>query len=134
VDPFIRQQLLAITSIQRGLVTVQQAASVRVTRRMLRAATVAGWLYRERRGVYAVAGAGPSPWRGVLAAALAAGPEAVVSHSTAAAIHRLHGITLGAIELIVPNALTDRMDDRTLIAQVAPLLGLPMPPAMPPAR
>lgn len=95
-------RLLEITSGQRGLVTIGQAATVGVTLPMLRAAADRGWLHRQRHGVYVAAGVGPSRWRPVLAAALAAGPDAVVSHATAAAAHHFYGIRTDEIELIVP--------------------------------
>lgn len=69
---------------------------------MLEWAAEQGWLIRVRRGVYLVAGVPASPWQPLMAATLAAGPKAVISHSSAAAIHRFYGIVESRPELTVP--------------------------------
>lgn len=59
-----------------------------------------GRLVPLRRGVYAVAGAPPSPWRALRAALLAAG-DAVASHRAAAALQGFPGVLPGAVEITV---------------------------------
>jgi hypothetical protein len=95
-------ELLALATGQDSLVTVQQAASLNITPPMLRVALDRGWIHRQRRGVFVAGGAGPSRWRPVVAAALAAGPNAVVSHTTAAELHAFHGVLARGIELTIP--------------------------------
>ena len=96
-------RLLALAATQDSLVTVRQAASLDITPTMLRGALDRGWIDRQRRGVLVVAGARPSRWRPVVAAALAAGPNAVVSHTTAAELHAIHGVLARGIELTIPG-------------------------------
>lgn len=84
---------------QRGLFSVAQAAQFGVPRVQLCRAVSTGLLRRSRRGVYAMSGTPPSRWEPVLAAALVAGPGAVISHSSAAAIHGLYAAELRGIEL-----------------------------------
>ena len=72
--------LFDLASRQHGLVSSRQMAQLGITERSIRTAVERGWLRRERRGVFAVAGLPPSKWRQVAAAALAAGPDAVISH------------------------------------------------------
>jgi Transcriptional regulator, AbiEi antitoxin len=64
-----------------------------------------GWLRRIRHGIYAVAGAGESRWTSAVAALLSAGPideTIALSHSTAAAIHRIaHLVPQDTVELTV---------------------------------
>lgn len=50
-----------------------------------------------------MASVAPSSWEEILAAALAAGPEAVVSHESAAAVHRFEYADVTAIELTLPR-------------------------------
>jgi very-short-patch-repair endonuclease len=91
--------------------TVEQAAAVGVTLRMLQVACEHGWVCRLRYGVYVLAGASPSRWRPVVAAALAAGPESAISHGTAATIHQFHGIQTDKIELILPLSARRNLQD-----------------------
>ena len=52
-----------------------------------------------------------------MAAALAAGPEAVVSHRSAAAIHGFTGIMDDLPELTVPNGAARQLDRRLRVHQ-----------------
>jgi predicted transcriptional regulator of viral defense system len=103
-------RILAIAAHQDSLITVEQAKTVGVSPTMLLAAVKRGWLYRQRLGVYVVAGARPSPWRAVRAAFLVAGTGAVVSHTTAAALHRFHGVISDGIEITVPYPARRALD------------------------
>jgi Transcriptional regulator, AbiEi antitoxin len=76
---------------QRGLVTSKQLAALGVGRRTLERWVGSGRLWRVHRGVY-VAGPQPLTHRGRwLAAVLARGPGAVLSHASAAALWSLTG-------------------------------------------
>ncbi len=103
-------RILALAAHQDSLVTVDQARTLGVSPTMLLAATERGWLDRQRLGVYVVAGAPPSRWRAVRAAALMAGAGAVVSHTTAAALHRFHGVMADGVEITVPYPARRALD------------------------
>jgi hypothetical protein len=110
VDRVVLNRLLAIASAQNCLITGEQAASAGATPAMMGAAVDRGWFRRERRGVFVLAGAPPSRWRPVVAAVLAGGPDVVVSHTTAAAVHHFYGIHADEIELMVPRALRRHLE------------------------
>lgn len=69
---------------QYGVVAASQARSAGLTSRQIQQRVSAGIWRRLHSGVYAIAGAGDSDHAGLLAACLAAGPEAVASHLSAA--------------------------------------------------
>jgi very-short-patch-repair endonuclease len=102
MDRAMADELLALASTQLSLITIKQAAAIGITPPMLRAAIHSGWVHQERRGVLVVAGAPPSRWRRVMAATLAGGPGATVSHTTAAVMHRFYGVVSDEIELTFP--------------------------------
>ncbi len=77
--------LYATTASNLGLATFDEAAA-HLTPGQLDGSLRAGRLASVRRGVLAVAGAPSSQERELLAALLAAGPDAVVSHRSAAAL------------------------------------------------
>jgi Transcriptional regulator, AbiEi antitoxin len=101
MDKATRAALGDLAASQRGLFSVTQAKLIGVSNAQLLRAEAAGQLRRVRRGVYAAAGAPCSPWEQVVSAALAAGPEAIVSHASAAAIHRFEYGAAGGVELTV---------------------------------
>jgi very-short-patch-repair endonuclease len=103
-------KLLSLAADQCELVTIQQAGKLGITPPMMRAATKRGWLRRLRRGVYVSAAAGPATLRPMMAATLAAGPDAVVSHATAAMIHKFHGIQSDDVELTIPGPCHRSLD------------------------
>jgi hypothetical protein len=103
VDKTGRLALGRIAASQRGLFSVAQAGEIGINNDQLLRAESSGALRRVRRGVYAVAGIAVSPWEQIVAAALAAGPGAVVSHASAAAVHRFDYGALGKGELTLPR-------------------------------
>lgn len=105
VERQARQVVQGIAAAHRGLFSASEARSAGVSYADLVKAESAGELRRVRRGVYALGGTLPSRWEGILAASLAAGPAAVISHSSAATVHRFeYGVGNGSIELTVPRA------------------------------
>ena len=99
---------------QLGLITVQQAHELGATRPMLRSRIRGRRLARLSPKVLRVAGA-PSSWRQqVLAAVLEAGPGAVASHRTAAALWRFDGAVRGVVEVTVPRGRRPRRVEGTL--------------------
>lgn len=102
-------RLQAVASTQHGLFTSRQAAELGASARALEYATHRGWLRSVRPGVYAFAGLPPMPWEAVMAAALAAGSGAAVAYTSAAVIHRFHGIRPKTPELTVLGRCGTRM-------------------------
>ncbi len=67
-----------------------------------------GWLDRRAAGVFVVTGA-PNTWRQQLRVALlAAGDLSVISHDSAAALHRLEGFDPGVVCITVPRSARNR--------------------------
>jgi very-short-patch-repair endonuclease len=108
VDKEARVALSRLASDQRGLFSAAQAGEIGINYAQLVRGTASGHLRRVRRGVYAVAGVTPSSWEQILGAALAAGPEAVVSHDSAAMVHRFDYADVTAIELTLPPTVWRR--------------------------
>jgi hypothetical protein len=100
----VRSALCRLAEGQCGLFSAAQAAHLGVNRAQLTRAARQGHLRRSRVGVYALNGAQGGQYEPLVAAALAAGPYAVVSHRAAAVLHHLSGITTALIvpELTVP--------------------------------
>ena len=110
VDKTTRLALARVAEGQRGLFSTAQAIEIGVSYAQLHRALAGGLIRRVRHGVYAMLGSAPSRWEHIVAAALAAGPEAVVSHASAAAVHRFEygapGFECGGpaqIELTLPH-------------------------------
>ncbi len=101
MDKSTRAALGEVAAHQRGLFSVTQAKQIGVTNAQLVRAEAAGHLRRLRRGVYAPVGVPSSRWDDIVGAALAAGPGAVVSHASAAAVHRFEYGGTGLVELTV---------------------------------
>lgn len=80
----IDRGVAAIARLQRGSVSTPQLRALGVTPTMTRVRERAGRLHRIHRGVYLVGHASLDAEAQIVAALLAAGPRAVVSHGTAA--------------------------------------------------
>jgi len=87
VEKRLREALNRVAAEQRGLFSATQATNLGVSNAQLFRLASSGGLRRVRRGVYAMEGVPPSAWEDTIAAALAVGPGAVVSHGSAAAVH-----------------------------------------------
>ncbi len=91
-------------SAQHGLVTLAQLRALGLSSSGVRSRVAAGRLNRVRRAVFAV---GPAPLSfeaRLMAAVLACGPGAVLSHRSAAALWGLRGSTPDAIEVTAPRS------------------------------
>jgi very-short-patch-repair endonuclease len=112
---------------QHGLVTRRQAIEVGMSRGAIRHRLSQGLWVGALPGVYRVTGA-PASWEArVLARTLAAGPEAVASHRTAACLWGFDGARRGLPELTIaagrryhgpPGARVHRSSDLHLVAPV----------------
>jgi hypothetical protein len=98
--PSLTVELGRLARRQYGLVTTDQARAAGLTHRMVAELQRKGWLVPARRGVYRLCGVAPT-WRSAaLAAVLAAGGDAVLSHYSAAALW----------EICDPNDLEGRLE------------------------
>jgi hypothetical protein len=86
-----------------GIISRMEALSLGMTKRSIDARLSSGAWLRVMPGVYRVASF-PETWRGrLLAALLWAGPDAFVSHRSAAALYGLDGFREGPIEITAPS-------------------------------
>jgi Protein of unknown function (DUF559)/Transcriptional regulator, AbiEi antitoxin len=96
--------ILGLASGQHGVLARSQLAELGVSDDQLLARAAAGWLIRLHNGVYAV-GAHALSWRSRwTAAVLACGNDAVLSHTSAAALWKLTRPRAGVVEVTVPSA------------------------------
>jgi len=114
-------QLIRLAAGQYSLADHDQLLELGMTPRQLQDRAAAGLLITVHRGVYRLPGTPVSPEQEALAACLAAGPGAVASHRSAAALWRLRGVEAPRAEITVrgsacPSLLsvtvhrTDRLD------------------------
>ena len=95
--------IAALSNRQLGVVSLGQLAERGVDRSAVLLRTRAGTLVRMHPGVYRLASA-PTSWRqDPLAAQLAAGPDGVISHRTAARLHGFGSERGSIIDLSVPR-------------------------------
>ncbi len=80
-----------LAATQHGVAARKQLLTAGLPRRAIEHRLAAGRLVRVHPGVYRLAGAAPSPHQVLMAAALAAGKGAVVSHRGAAFLHGFPG-------------------------------------------
>lgn len=93
---------------QLGLVTRAEAMRAGATERVIQHRLASGRWVRVGPGVYRLAGV-PVTWhQRALAACLGAGPGAVVSHRSAAAVWGLSGFRPGPLEITVPSGRSGR--------------------------
>src|SRR5438477_466246 len=96
-------ELWAIVPSQHGLITRKQLLALGYGSEAIRHRLATGRLHRVQRGVYAVGRPGVSQHGRWLAAVLTCGPEGVLSHYDAAALHRIcPARTNHPIEVSVP--------------------------------
>jgi hypothetical protein len=102
--------VVSVAERQRGVIISTQLRAGGVSSKVERRLVEDGYLRLIRPGAYAVAGAPPSRWEAAIAAALLCGPAAVLSHSTAAAIHRMPDVWPDPLpEITVPVQLNPRL-------------------------
>lgn len=102
----ISRSVAELAGRQHGVVARRQLLAVGVTQRSIERALEAGRLHTLHKGVYAVGHRALTPRGNWMAAVLAAGPDAVLSHRAAAA---LWGIRDGvAVEVSAPSGVRRR--------------------------
>jgi very-short-patch-repair endonuclease len=105
VDKVLPDQLVAeVAARQHGVVTTAQLRDLGLVSEAVTRRVQAGRLHRLYRGVYAVGHTNVSRHGRWLAAVLACGPGAVLSHRSAAALWEIRPQSSGPIELTVPGS------------------------------
>ncbi|MCU1428299.1 MAG: hypothetical protein JWL83_2299 [Actinomycetia bacterium] len=111
-------KIAAVAARSLGLVTRAQAARLGVSDAALRHMVDGGILEQCSRHVFRVTAAPRTPGQPVLAACLAAGPDALAARRTAAALHRFDGCAplerVTPIEIVVPATCRVRAADYVL--------------------
>ncbi|MGH9010719.1 MAG: type IV toxin-antitoxin system AbiEi family antitoxin domain-containing protein [Acidimicrobiia bacterium] len=102
-EPMLSVEMLRLAGRHRSLITRRQLLALGASVRQIETWLAAGLLFRVHHGVYAIAGARQDFDFRVLAGLLAAGPQAVISHRTAAALFGLRRVTCSSIEVTVPG-------------------------------
>src|SRR4051812_38559181 len=92
-----------IAAEQHGVVSIAQLRAVGISDEAVRRRAEAGRLHRLHRGVYAVGHAADSWRKRWMAAALACGEGAVLSHMSAAALWGLLRTEEGPVDISVPH-------------------------------
>lgn len=95
-------RIAELAALQHGVVSARQLAALGVSRDAIKHRIAHGRLTRLHRGVYRVGPLG-NDFTGLMAAVLACGPAAVVSHHAAAGLHGLRPEWRGAIDVTVPH-------------------------------
>lgn len=93
-----------IAAGQRGLVTRSQLVAVGLTRSAISRRVARGHLHRLHRTVYAVGHTALPPFAVELAALLAAGPGALLSHGSAAVVWGLLAAAPGPVHVTCPGS------------------------------
>jgi hypothetical protein len=94
---------------QHGVITQSQAFELGATEKLLRHERAAGRMERAGRLVYRFTGAPVTDRQRLLIAQLAAGPGAVASHRSAAALLGIPGFSFNPIELAAPRGARPRV-------------------------
>ncbi|MGX6448550.1 type IV toxin-antitoxin system AbiEi family antitoxin domain-containing protein [Patulibacter sp. S7RM1-6] len=98
-----RRRATELAAQQHGVVSRAQLLELGFSRSAVDRAVRSGDLRMVHAGVYAL-GPGPASWRGrLMAAVLAAGPGAAVSHRTAAQLHGLLPGGTGPVHVVTPR-------------------------------
>lgn len=98
-----RRGLQRLVAVQHGAVSRAQLARLGFTRHEIAGMIRAGWLHRVHPAVYAVGRRSLGPRGRWMAAVLACGPGALLSHRSAAALHGIRRSSQEAIEVTVPS-------------------------------
>ena len=96
-----------VAACQHGILTLADLTALGCSERAVHRRAAVGRLHRLHRGVYALVPASLVSARGRdLAAVLACGPSAALSHRSAAELHGLRSSTRATVEVIVPGRST----------------------------
>lgn len=127
----IDQRIAAVAALQHGVVARRQLLALGIGSDVIQDRRENGRLHSIHRGVYAVGHAVLSQRGRWLAAVLAAGPGAVLSHRSAAELHRMLEQRGGAVHVTIGRARPQRRGirlhgDRLQPDEVVTLDGIPV--------
>ena len=109
--PSRERAISALFARQKTLATLEQLARLGLAPRVAQQRAQIGQLYRVHPGVYSTTPAGLLPRNGRwLAAVLACGPGAVLSHRSAAALWGLRATSRSAIDVTTPTGRGRRLE------------------------
>jgi very-short-patch-repair endonuclease/predicted transcriptional regulator of viral defense system len=106
--------------VQHGVVTVGQLHDMGITKRDIAYRVKAGRLHPIHRGVYAVGHRHLTQTASFIAAVLAVGRDAVLSHTSAAALWELRRATTGLVHVTVPRRIGSRRGIRIHAVRALP--------------
>jgi len=121
-----------IASRQHGVVTAEQLREVGIDKSAVSRRVRAGRLHRLHRGVYAVGHCAPNLHQRWMAAVLACGEGAILSHHSAAALWKLLRPIEGPIHISVPTT-NGRATQRGICLHRCPSLFTPEEPSPSPS-
>ncbi|MFL5871101.1 MAG: AbiEi antitoxin N-terminal domain-containing protein [Solirubrobacterales bacterium] len=98
-----KNDIARLAAGQYGVVTAVQLQAEGFSRQLVSKLAAAGWLHRVHRGVYAVGHPGLSTEGRWMAAVLACGGGAVLSHRSAAQLWQMLKPVIGLIDVTVPT-------------------------------
>jgi very-short-patch-repair endonuclease len=104
--------IAALAGCQHGLITTRQLLALGLTKGAIEYRTQIGRLHRLYRGVYAVGHVPVSPYAHALAAVLAGGPGAVLSHASAATLWGIDKHWRSPLEVTTTRSCRGRRDER----------------------
>jgi predicted transcriptional regulator of viral defense system len=121
-----------VAELQAGVVSRQQLLAAGVTQRVIARRLKHGNWQQLNRGVYALFTGSPGRPAWLWAAVLRAGPGAVISHATAAELHKLIDVPAEAIHVTVPS--TRRTEARGVVVHISARVDLASHPRRYPPR
>jgi predicted transcriptional regulator of viral defense system len=104
VETPIDRRIAALAARQHGVVATRQLVALGLTPRAVSHRVAAGRLHRVHRGVYAVGHPVLAPRARWMAAVLTCGPDAALSHASAAALWEVRRTDATRTDVIVPTA------------------------------
>lgn len=117
----VERRLAPVAAAQYGVFSRDQAARAGASKRMIQGRVERGRWDELHPSVFRVAGAPPSWRQSLIAACLAWGEGALVSHRAAAALWKLPGFDPGPIEITVPRGRHRRHAGGTVAHRLPPL-------------
>ena len=99
----VTAKILVIAARQHGVLSLPQLLGCGLTASGVRKRVAAGTLFRIHRGVYALGRPDLTARGRWMAAVLACGPGAVLSHTAAAALHGIRSTAASRIDVTVPR-------------------------------
>jgi hypothetical protein len=100
----------ALAATQHGVISRSQAMDAGLSRKAIEHRLRRDRWVRRARGVYRIAGAPETPEQSAMTAVLSAGPRAVLSHASAAALADLPGFSLEPFTVSVPRVVHHVLD------------------------